>query len=76
MPFAPIIGIPFIELQQVESTNNYATGLLHAGMAQHGTAVFTHHQTKGKGQRNKQWQSDAGKNIALSVINKPPSLTS
>lgn len=65
------IGTPFIELQQVESTNNYATGLVHEGMAQNGTAVFAHHQTKGKGQRNKDWQGEAGKNIALSVIVHP-----
>ena len=65
------IGHPFIELQQVESTNNYATGLVHAGMAEQGTAVFAHHQTKGKGQRLKQWHGEAGKNIALSVIVHP-----
>ena len=65
------IGTPFIELQQVESTNNYATALAHEGMAQHGTAVFAHHQTKGKGQRYKQWHSEAGKNISLSVLLEP-----
>jgi BirA family biotin operon repressor/biotin-[acetyl-CoA-carboxylase] ligase len=70
-----LIGIPFIELLQVKSTNNYATGLIHAGMAQHGVAVFAHHQTAGKGQRNKQWQGEANKNIALSIIIKPACLT-
>jgi BirA family transcriptional regulator, biotin operon repressor / biotin---[acetyl-CoA-carboxylase] ligase len=69
------IGNPFIQLQQVESTNNYATGLVHAGMAQHGTAVFAHHQTKGKGQHNKTWLAEEGKNIALSVILQPPALS-
>jgi BirA family biotin operon repressor/biotin-[acetyl-CoA-carboxylase] ligase len=49
-------------------------GLVHAGMAQHGTAVFTHEQTKGKGQRNKQWLSEGGKNIALSLVVQPSSL--
>jgi BirA family biotin operon repressor/biotin-[acetyl-CoA-carboxylase] ligase len=52
----------------VDSTNNYAMGLLHAGMAQHGTAVFAHDQTRGRGQRSKQWLSEGKKNIALSVI--------
>jgi BirA family biotin operon repressor/biotin-[acetyl-CoA-carboxylase] ligase len=69
------VGDPFIELQQVESTNNYATGLVHAGLAQSGTAVFAHHQSKGKGQRNKEWLSEQGKNIALSIIFKPPTLS-
>lgn len=68
------VGTPFIELPQVESTNNYATGLAHAGMAQSGTAVFAHHQTKGKGQRHRKWQGEPGQNIALSVILQPPGL--
>jgi BirA family biotin operon repressor/biotin-[acetyl-CoA-carboxylase] ligase len=64
----------------VESTNNYAMGLIHEGMARHGMAVFAHEQTKGKGQRNKSWVSASGRNIALSVIlepqllNRPPAL--
>jgi BirA family biotin operon repressor/biotin-[acetyl-CoA-carboxylase] ligase len=55
----------------VESTNNYAMGLVHAGMAQHGTAVFAHEQTMGKGQRHKQWLSAPDKNIILSLIVHP-----
>jgi BirA family biotin operon repressor/biotin-[acetyl-CoA-carboxylase] ligase len=62
------IGYPFIELLSVESTNNYAMGLVRAAMAQHGTAVFAHDQTKGKGQRNRHWVSEPGQNIALSLI--------
>jgi BirA family biotin operon repressor/biotin-[acetyl-CoA-carboxylase] ligase len=65
------VGFPFIELRKVESTNNYAMGLVHAGMAQHGTAVFAHEQTMGKGQRNKQWLSAPDKNIILSLIVHP-----
>lgn len=69
------IGEPFIELQRVESTNNYATGRVHAGMARHGEAVFAHHQTAGKGQHNRQWQSEAGSNVVLSVVLQPPGLS-
>jgi BirA family biotin operon repressor/biotin-[acetyl-CoA-carboxylase] ligase len=69
------IGFPFIELPAIDSTNNYAMALLHEGMAQHGTAVFTHHQQKGKGQRNKQWISQKDMNIALSIILEPEGLT-
>ncbi len=64
----------FIELHQVESTNNYAMGLIHAGMAQHGTAVFAHEQTNGKGQRHKQWISAPGKNIIISIMIQPVGL--
>ena len=65
------IGFHLIELQQVESTNNYATGLVHAGMAQHGTVVWAHHQTAGKGQRHKTWESVSGENITASFIVAP-----
>lgn len=61
----------FIELLTVDSTNNYAMGLIHAGMAQHGTVVFTHEQTKGKGQRQKQWLANPNENIMLSLIVTP-----
>jgi BirA family transcriptional regulator, biotin operon repressor / biotin---[acetyl-CoA-carboxylase] ligase len=67
-------GSPFIELQTVDSTNKYAMGLVHAGMAQHGTAVFSQIQTAGKGQRGKSWVSEPGANIALSVIIRPAPL--
>lgn len=66
-----LIGAVRIELQQVDSTNNYATALAHAGMAQHGTTVLAHHQTRGKGQREKQWLAIAGTNLTLSVILLP-----
>lgn len=44
---------------------------VHEGMAQHGMAVFTDTQTQGRGQREKQWFSEPGANIALSLILKP-----
>lgn len=76
------IGTPFIELQSVDSTNNYARQLLQGNgltnraggrtgepvFTGHGTAVFAHEQTHGKGQRGKAWLSDTGSNIALSII--------
>jgi BirA family transcriptional regulator, biotin operon repressor / biotin---[acetyl-CoA-carboxylase] ligase len=71
LPSLNLIGTPFIELLSVESTNNYAMGLVRAGLAHHGTAVFAHNQTKGKGQRNRQWDSEGSKNIAISIIIEP-----
>lgn len=70
------IGTPFMELLTVESTNNYAMGLVRAGMAQSGMVVFTHDQTRGKGQRNKQWASQKDMNIAMSVVVEPSFLSS
>jgi BirA family biotin operon repressor/biotin-[acetyl-CoA-carboxylase] ligase len=43
-------------------------------LAQHGTAVFSHEQTAGKGQRGKEWVSKARGNIALSILLKPAAL--
>jgi BirA family biotin operon repressor/biotin-[acetyl-CoA-carboxylase] ligase len=71
LPALSPIGKPFIELLTVESTNNYAMGLVRAAMAQHGATVFSHEQTKGRGQRSKEWVSRKGQNIALSVIIEP-----
>lgn len=67
----PSIGQPFIHLAQVDSTNNYAMGLAHEGLATHGTAIFANHQTSGKGQRGKTWNSSPGQNIILSLILQP-----
>ena len=58
----------FSILDTVESTNNYAMAKVHEGMAKHGMAWFSAHQTAGKGQRGKQWFEQQGKNVALSVI--------
>ena len=65
------IGTPFVELQSVDSTNNYARQLIHAGMAQTGMTIFTHEQIAGKGQRGKVWASQKDVNIALSIVITP-----
>ena len=62
------IGSPFIELDAVDSTNNYAFDKLQANLAAHGTAFFAHAQTEGRGQRGKVWNTEKGSNIILSVI--------
>ncbi len=71
----------FIELQSVDSTNNYARQLIHAaslpdrqGMAQHGLGIFAHEQVAGKGQYGKTWNSEKDKNIALTLLLKPSPL--
>ena len=62
------IGKPFIELQSVDSTNNYARSLLHEGMAEHGLTVFAYDQLAGKAQRGKAWNTEKNANIILSII--------
>jgi len=65
------IGHPFIELESVESSNNYAMALIHAGLTSQGAVYFTHEQTHGKGQRGKSWISSRGENILLSAVLEP-----
>ncbi|MBC7889898.1 MAG: biotin--[acetyl-CoA-carboxylase] ligase [Ferruginibacter sp.] len=67
----PHTGPSFVILKQVDSTNNYAMAKVHAGMAKHGNAWFSNHQTQGKGQRGKAWLTGEGQNIALSVVLNP-----
>ncbi len=62
------IGKPFIELLSVESTNSYAIDAIQTNIVESGTVFFAHQQTKGKGQRGKNWNADAGQNITLSCV--------
>lgn len=74
-PFKGSIGTPFIELQSVDSTNNYALTQVHAGLAPHGTAFFAHEQFAGKGQRGRVWKSEKGSSILTSIVFDPQPLT-
>ena len=62
----------FQSLIQADSTNNYATQQIREGLAFHGNAWFTSNQTEGKGQRGKRWESENGKNLAISIALQPP----
>ena len=64
----------FSILDCVDSTNNYAMGQVHAGLARHGQAWFAKEQTAGKGQRGKQWESRRGENITISIVFMPTGL--
>ncbi len=68
------LGLPFIELLSVDSTNNYALTQLHAGLTQHGAAFFAHEQLAGKGQRGKMWTAPGGSSIIISVVINPKPL--
>ena len=60
-----------ITLAEVDSTNNYANHLILSEAAEEGTVVLAHYQKKGRGQVGNQWESEAGKNLLLSVILYP-----
>jgi BirA family transcriptional regulator, biotin operon repressor / biotin---[acetyl-CoA-carboxylase] ligase len=74
LPYPPDLhplGLPFVELQSIDSTNNYARQQIHDGLAQHGMTFFAHEQVAGKGQRGKTWNSEKGANIMMSIVIKP-----
>ncbi|MDQ6843301.1 MAG: biotin--[acetyl-CoA-carboxylase] ligase [Bacteroidota bacterium] len=58
----------FIILEKVDSTNNYAMGMVQNGVGHSGDAVFAMEQTAGKARRGKTWESEKGQNIALSIL--------
>ncbi len=67
MPEAPK---NFIILETVDSTNNYAMGIVQKGVANSGDAVFALEQIAGRGRRGKSWESRKGENIVLTVISE------
>ncbi len=67
MPAAPK---NFIILEKVDSTNNYAMGLVQKGAANSGDAVYAIEQTTGKGRRGKRWESLHAQNITLTVLSE------
>jgi BirA family biotin operon repressor/biotin-[acetyl-CoA-carboxylase] ligase len=56
-----------IILEKVDSTNNYAMGLVQKGEAISGLGIFAKEQTAGKGRRGKTWKSRSGENIILTI---------
>lgn len=74
MPERLFTGKNLIELPEIPSTNNYAAGLLGNNPPE-GTVILTWDQTSGRGQQGNTWVSSAGKNLTVSVIYYPSSLT-
>ena len=63
-----------IELESVDSTNNYAMARIHEGLASDGMVYLAHHQWAGKGQRGKSWISEPGQNLMMSLVIESSSL--
>lgn len=62
---------PIIELDTIDSTNNYAMQLIDADTAQHGLTITTLQQTKGKGQRGRQWSDVPGQSLLMTIVCVP-----
>ena len=57
-----------IILKQAGSTNFYALELKSTAVFKEGLVVIADFQTGGKGQRGKEWESNRGENLLLSVV--------
>lgn len=62
--------VPVYVFDSIDSTNTVASRLAETG-AVHGTSVFAHHQTKGRGRLGRSFASPSGTGIYMSVILKP-----
>lgn len=65
------IGQNSIHLNEVDSTNSYATAMLRQINLLDGTLFYTFSQLKGRGQRENTWEAEPDKNIAMSVVLSP-----
>jgi BirA family biotin operon repressor/biotin-[acetyl-CoA-carboxylase] ligase len=62
------LGQNLIELDVVDSTNNYAANLLNTTNVHDGTVILAYHQEKGRGQRGNIWHSVAHTNLTISIV--------
>ena len=65
-----------IRLSVVDSTNIYTSKMLSQSGMNEWTTVVADHQTGGKGQRGRKWDSKIGDNILCSTLLKPTHLKS
>ena len=66
-----LLDAPVIELDCIDSTNNYAMRLIDADTAQQGLTITATEQTAGKGQRGRQWMGMPGESLLMTLIIKP-----
>ena len=60
-----------IKLETINSTNDYALSLKDSLVFKEGLVVTASYQSGGNGQRGKAWESNANKNLILSVVIEP-----
>jgi len=66
------VGQNFITLKEVGSTNNFLKELLsNSTPLFEGTVIMADYQFAGRGQQQKSWHADAGKNLTFSILLNP-----
>ncbi|MEI2759070.1 MAG: biotin--[acetyl-CoA-carboxylase] ligase [Bacteroidia bacterium] len=61
----------WFNLHETESTNSFLHEQLMSEKLPEGSVVTADYQTKGRGQRGSSWQSEAGKNLLMSIVVYP-----
>jgi BirA family biotin operon repressor/biotin-[acetyl-CoA-carboxylase] ligase len=64
----PTWGERLTELDEVDSTNNYAIARISEGLADHGWSVRANFQRAGRGQWGNSWEAEQGANILCSLV--------
>jgi BirA family biotin operon repressor/biotin-[acetyl-CoA-carboxylase] ligase len=74
---APIHFLPvrLVSFESLPSTNDYLKNLSLNGNVEEGTVILAMNQTRGRGQMDRVWNSEPGKNITLSLFLKPVNLS-
>ena len=70
--FTTHLGQRVLVFESLESTNTTAARLASSDDGTHGLAIIAEHQTSGRGQYGRIWQSQPGSSLLLSVILRPP----
>lgn len=70
-----IIGSNLFFYKNLSSTNNVAIELLKERELPEGSVIYADFQTSGKGQPGNRWESEEGKNLLLSIILYPSSVS-
>ena len=60
-----------MQFDELDSTNSYAIELLSKNKPSEGTVISAWNQAKGRGQIGSSWESEAGKNLTISLILYP-----
>lgn len=66
-----MIGKNIIEIEETGSTNLYASDLLRSKEIPEGTVISAFRQSSGRGLGSNSWESEAGKNLTISIILYP-----
>lgn len=62
------MGVRWIKLDRVDSTNRYLAGLLKREELRDEVVVIADYQESGRGQGNNRWHSNSGENLLMSVL--------